>query len=256
MKKLWKAFVVAFSIYSKIPMPRFEWASEDMRYHLCFFPLVGVVIGALEWGWYLLGRHMGSSQLTTVCIALVIPILLTGGFHLDGFMDTCDAIHSYQSRERRLEILKDPHIGAFSVIQLVCFFALLAGALGMITSEQAVISLTISFFYARVLSAISVIGFQPAKENGMLRMLADTATKKRVLTVLLCELVAGMCALCIWGRSYGIVVVLSGLAVFLYYRVMSDRRFGGITGDLAGFFVTLMEGMAIVGVAVLEAVCF
>ena len=52
MKKIAKACNVAFSMYSKIPMPRFEWASEDMRYHLFFFPWIGAVIGLLEWGWY------------------------------------------------------------------------------------------------------------------------------------------------------------------------------------------------------------
>ena len=45
-----------------------------------------------------------------------IPLLVTGGFHLDGYMDTMDALHSYQKKEKKLEILKDPHIGAFSVI--------------------------------------------------------------------------------------------------------------------------------------------
>ena len=62
IKKVVKAFVVAFSIYSKIPMPRFTWESEDMKYHLCFFPWVGAVIGALEWGWFNLFIKVLSGQ--------------------------------------------------------------------------------------------------------------------------------------------------------------------------------------------------
>lgn len=40
-----KSFFIAFSIYSKIPVPQFAWKEEDMRYTLCFFPWVGAVIG-------------------------------------------------------------------------------------------------------------------------------------------------------------------------------------------------------------------
>ncbi|MCD8323673.1 MAG: adenosylcobinamide-GDP ribazoletransferase, partial [Clostridiales bacterium] len=43
---------VAFSMYSKIPVPQIKWTKENMRYALCFFPLVGVVTGALVWLWY------------------------------------------------------------------------------------------------------------------------------------------------------------------------------------------------------------
>ena len=61
--KIIKGFVIAFSIYSKIPVPQFDWKEEDMQYHLCFFPLIGLVIGALEAGWFFLGNAVGISQL-------------------------------------------------------------------------------------------------------------------------------------------------------------------------------------------------
>ena len=92
--QFFKSLTVAFSIYSKIPVPRFNWASDDMKYHLCFFPWVGAVIGAVEWGWFNLyfkvlseraiaGGIFVSNHLFFALIALVIPVLITGGFHLD-----------------------------------------------------------------------------------------------------------------------------------------------------------------------------
>ena len=116
-----KAMIIAFSTYSKIPMPQFEWKEEDMRYSMCFFPWVGAVIGALVFAWYRIAQKLGFYEWTYVCIATAIPLLVTGGFHVDGYMDTMDAFHSYQPRERKLEILKDAHIGAFSVIMLAVF---------------------------------------------------------------------------------------------------------------------------------------
>ena len=52
-KKIGKSIAIAFSMYSKIPMPQFEWKEEDMRYSMCFFPFVGIVIGLLSWVWWL-----------------------------------------------------------------------------------------------------------------------------------------------------------------------------------------------------------
>ena len=78
-------FFIAFSMYSKIPMPQFEWKDEDMRYALCFFPWVGAVIGVL---WYLWKWICDRFAVGTLCYAVVgtaIPILVTGGFHVDGF---------------------------------------------------------------------------------------------------------------------------------------------------------------------------
>ena len=99
-------------MYSKIPMPQFEWKEEDMRYMLCFFPWIGAVIGICLWLWAVLCEKAGIGMLAFTTIGSVIPILITGGFHVDGFMDTMDAFHSYQPREKKLEILKDSHIGA------------------------------------------------------------------------------------------------------------------------------------------------
>lgn len=65
------------------------------------------------------------------------PLIITGGFHVDGFMDTMDALHSYQPRERKLEILKDSHIGAFSVIKLAEFGLIYVAALSQIVDYRA-----------------------------------------------------------------------------------------------------------------------
>ena len=83
-------------MYSKIPMPRFVWKSEDMKYHLCFFPWIGALIGVLEVVWYQISCSWQTSFLS-LCVMAAIPLLVTGGFHVDGFLDTCDALHSYQS---------------------------------------------------------------------------------------------------------------------------------------------------------------
>mgnify|MGYP000012361752 CR=1 FL=1 len=130
-----KSFFIAFSMYSKIPMPQFEWKDEDMRYALCFFPWVGAVIGVLWYLWKWICARFGVGTLCYTVVGTAIPILITGGFHVDGFLDTCDALHSYQPRERKLEILKDSHIGAFAVIMLTLYGLIFLGGFSEIMPD-------------------------------------------------------------------------------------------------------------------------
>ena len=253
LRSIGKAFIVAFSIYSKIPMPRFNWESEDMKYHLCFFPWVGAVIGGSEWLWYFLCKQRELGMGAYVSIAIVIPILITGGFHLDGFMDSCDALHSYQDKEKKLEILKDPHIGAFAVICLAGYFLLAAGALSILYDAsrlettflfedwRGVAVLCMSFFLSRALSGISVVTMPGAKKKGMLQTFSDTAGKKTVLILLILQLVLTAVIAILLNPIMGAVLLASAGLVFAYYHHVSMKQFGGITGDLAGYFVALTE---------------
>ena len=86
-----RLIAMAFAMFSRIPMPRVEWKKENMRYMLCALPLVGAAIGlALTlWVWVCLRLKIGQT-LFAAGIAL-IPLLLSGGIHMDGFCDTADA---------------------------------------------------------------------------------------------------------------------------------------------------------------------
>lgn len=176
--KIIKGFVIAFSIYSKIPVPQFDWKEEDMQYHLCFFPLIGLIIGALEAGWFFLGNAVEISHLCKTLIAVAIPLLVTGGFHMDGFMDTMDAFHSYQDKEKKLEILKDPHIGAFSVLMLVLYYliygAKICGAYGIVCNSCSGNWLCVITKLKRNWCGKPEGG----KKDGMLAYFADSAQKK------------------------------------------------------------------------------
>lgn len=136
MKQLWNSFKIAFAMYSKIPMPQSDWTRENMRYIMCFFPLIGVIIGALTWLWGNLGLSVAQSRLFYAAVLVLIPVFVTGGIHLDGLLDTSDALHSYQPRERKLEILKDSHAGAFAIITAVVYFLLYLGAYSELTCRD------------------------------------------------------------------------------------------------------------------------
>jgi len=240
MMRILKSFAVAFSMYSKIPMPNFKWNSEDMEYHLCFFPFVGAVIGALEYGWYRLAGFFSTGECVFALIAIAIPIVITGGFHLDGFMDTNDALHSYQSREKKLEILKDPHVGAFAVIYLVLYI-ILALAFMLMLKEDGILPLVGIFFMSRCISGLSVLNFKKAKKDGMLSTEAENSASKTVTVILIVEVILSLLYMMLISADYALAITVSQVLAFVYYRRMSEKEFGGITGDLAGFFVCISE---------------
>lgn len=126
--ELFGGLLVAFGLYSALPLPQIEWKRSTMRYALGFLPLIGVLVGACEYGWLLLAGKLALSSLLYAAGAVLIPVVITGGIHLDGFVDTCDALCSYGDREKRLEILKDPHVGAFAILWIG---ALLVAQLGL-----------------------------------------------------------------------------------------------------------------------------
>lgn len=240
MKRFYQSFVIAFSMYSKIPMPEAEWKEENMKYTMCFFPLIGVVIGALLYGWGCLSQDFVKGELLRAVLCVLIPVFVTGGIHLDGLLDTADALSSYQPRERKLEILKDSHAGAFAIIVAVCYFLLALGIWAELPLGAFPV-LCVGFVFSRSLSALAVVTFQNARGSGSLATFSTAAEKKRVVAVLMVYLAVCMLLMVSLHPICGGAAVLGGWLTFLYYYRMSKKQFGGITGDLAGFFLQLSE---------------
>ena len=209
-----KSVMVSFSMYSKIPMPQFEWKEDDMRYMLCFFPWIGAVIGICLWLWAVLCEKAGIGILAFTTIGSVIPILITGGFHVDGFMDTMDAFHSYQPREKKLEILKDSHIGAFAVIMLAAYGLIYLGAFSEIRDMDILKIVCAGFVLARALSGIAVVSFPAAKEDGLLYLFASNAQKKIVRVSLFIQVILSVAFMLYESVPAGTVTVLTAAGVF------------------------------------------
>ena len=168
------SLLMAFSLYSRIPVPQTKWSERSMRYCICFLPLVGAVIGLLQRAAYAGLIYCGTGEAMRGAVLTALPLLLSGGIHMDGFMDTCDAIHSYGSREKRLEILKDPHVGAFAVIGGIVFFLLDFGIWAEAKRTEIPL-LCLLFVLSRSLSAYTAVTFPKAKKDGMLRQETDPA---------------------------------------------------------------------------------
>lgn len=237
-----QTIAVAFAMFSAIPCPQPEWTEKNMRYSLCAFPLIGAVCGLLCWGWMALMGYVGASVLLQAGGLCAIPVLVTGGIHLDGYADTSDALGSYGSPEKKREILKDPRCGAFAVIRLctwfVVYFALCASVRW---DARALWCMGLAFVLERSLSGFANAAFPLAKNTGLAHTFAAAADKKKVRAVLLAASVVLAAALIVVDRLAGAAMVLAaGWVMWRYYHI-AQKQFGGITGDLAGWFLQRAE---------------
>ncbi len=248
---LLRNLVVAFSLYSKIPMPQFQWKEEDMKYNLVFLPFVGLVIGGLEYLCFMFLKRFELPDIFAVALFSLVPLLVTGGFHLDGFMDTQDALRSYKPKEEKLKILEDPHIGAFAVISLVTYCCAWLGALSVVwekMDEKTAICFGAVFVMSRILTGISSLSLDKAKKDGMLKKETGNSGKGCVI-VLFVEL-AVLLVILTYVKQMVIAAYVAEMSLFfLYYRRKTTKEFGGVTGDTAGYYLSMNELLMVMGLA-------
>ena len=247
--KCLESLIVAFSMYSKIPVPQIEWKKDNMRFALCYFPLVGAVTGLIVWLWSLISGYLGVGTVLSTAVFVLIPVAVSGGIHLDGLLDTADALSSWQTRERRLEILKDSHAGAFAII-VCCSYFLAAFAVWSEADAGSVQILTLGFVLSRALSGFGICTFPCAKNTGLAATFANAADRKKARVCLLLEAAACMAAMIWLDWRRGIAAAAAAVIVCALCRRMALKKFGGITGDIQGFFLQVCElAMAAVLVA-------
>ena len=242
------SLISAFLMYSRIPMPQIPWEERSRRYALCFFPLIGAVIGGMLIGWGYFCRWIGISELLFAGIAVCIPVLVTGGIHLDGFCDVEDALASFAEKQRRLEIMSDPHVGSFAVLHLVLYLLLQFVLFTQIRDIREIFLIACGYILSRTLSALAAVTFKCAKKNGTLQDFVKPAHRRNsiiTLSMTLLLVTAGMLAI---SPIPSIAALLLAAVMFLRYRAFSYKTFGGITGDTAGWFLQKCEIWVLFGI--------
>ena len=235
-----RSIAMAFLMFSRIPMPRVEWKKENMRYMLAALPLVGAVIGAalFIWTWICLKLKIGQT-LFAAGYAL-IPLAVSGGIHMDGFCDTADALSSHQTPERKKEILKDSHSGAFAVISfgiyLLSYFALSSE---LETAYKTALYMGIVHIASRAVGAL-ISTLTVSAHEGLLSSFTSAGSKAAVW-ILLAVFMLCAATLIYISPIVGAVMTIAAIIAFFALRHMAIKQFGGMSGDIAGFSIQMCE---------------
>lgn len=249
--KLIRSLACAFLMYSRLPMPQVEWKEENRRYSLALFPFVGAVIGGLLVLWTYLCGLLNAGKWLYAAVCCIIPVAVTGGIHADGFCDVTDARSSYAPRERKLEIMSDPHVGSFAVIYTILYFLQQFGLFTEIGGIRAALVPAWGYVLSRALSGLAAVTFRCAKKDGTLQSFVKPAHKRISIIILAAEVCAAIAGMLIAAPICGAAAVAAAGLSLLYYRASAYKDFGGITGDTAGHFLQLCE-LSILGAAVLS----
>ena len=243
-----RSLSIAFSMYSRVPVPRVRWDEHSARYVLFFFPLVGAVEGVLLLGLWRLLTALGCPVLLRAALLVCFPYLYTGGIHLDGFLDTVDALGSWRTREERLHILKDVHTGSFAVLACVLLCLLQLSAWSALDSGRAVGVVAVCLPFSRSITVLSLLFLPNARGEGSAHRFSSGAARQ--LTAVGAGITAVFsAAAAFWLIGAGIAGCVFLLRIFLsiaYALLRACSAFGGLTGDLAGFLLTVTELSALI----------
>lgn len=239
------SLAIALSMYSSIPMPRVEWRDDNMRWSLGCLPVVGVLAGGLVAVWSWVTLPFGIAPALFAAVAVFLPLLLSGGFHMDGFLDASDAIFSRRDRQRKLEIMKDPCCGPFAVLSCGGLLLLEFAAWSQLFFRPGLIPVACCVFLlsrSLTVAAGSFLTYAPTSSLGAL-FASRSASGVRYLGV--AEIIISAAALLLsgwlgagfWGLlAAGLALAAAGFW-FLWYVHMVRKQFGGVTGDLLGYLV-------------------
>lgn len=243
-----RLFFIALQFFTRVPVPRwvgFEpaWLQQCARH----FPLVGLAVGACSAA-VLWGALWLWPAPVAVGLAMAASVWLTGGFHEDGWADTCDGLGGAVSREKALTIMKDSRIGSYGALGLILMLGLKAACLVALAEQDYLLAIA-GLVWAHATSRAAPVWIMHAlpyagdAEHAKAKPLATQASSGALAVALLWVLLAGLLTAWIdtaWVPQLCIAAVAAGAAT-LWMQSWLDRRLGGYTGDNLGATQQLVE---------------
>ncbi|HEX3032952.1 MAG TPA: adenosylcobinamide-GDP ribazoletransferase [Bacillota bacterium] len=228
-------FVTAVQSLTRLHIMNVEWNEEDYGRSSAYFTLVGMLIGTILWAvWATAGKHFPTEVVSALLI--VAHLLITGGMHLDGFMDSMDGLFSGRSRERKLEIMKDSRVGANGVMAVVVLL-LYKYTLLLHLPQNALAVLVLMPAFGRWANVYVFRRFPYARPDGLGKAMVKYTALTDVLFALLVLTAASFWLLGIPG------LVMLGVLTLLVHLMASriTATIGGTTGDIFGFLIEISE---------------
>lgn len=259
LKKLTTAFKMCFSMFTIFSPSTIDWDDDSRHYMLCFLPFVGLYIGIL---WKILFNIFNMCIIPKLTLVLplilaIFPFIASGFIHVDGFMDICDSIACFANKEKRIEILKDPRVGSFSVIYVVLLFIInyliflsmnINKVLITIISTKNIFGKDICFtvscilifipIFSRIISCISL--------NLLKKINVSEYTKVNNNFVLYYALLILLfSSICLFISYKLLIVIFIEMMTSCICFLICNKKYEGVNGDVSGFAITISETVAI-----------
>jgi adenosylcobinamide-GDP ribazoletransferase len=233
-----RLLLTAVQYFTRMRVPAWVGhAQEQLAGAVRYFPVVGLIVGASGAATLWLAAQVLPAPLPAI-LATVVTLLMTGAIHEDGLADTFDGLAGGATRERALEIMKDPRIGAFGAIALMLMLLLKISALSLMPLWTAMTALLAAHAFSRFCAVLFSFAGRYVGSAERSRA-APVVTSVKVGDVVVAALF-GLPALVLCGRNAIVAVVVALVLLGLLFR-WSVRKIGGYTGDTLGAAQQLTE---------------
>lgn len=255
MKKIYKSFIMALSMFTIIPTPYIEWDDESSKNMMKFYPVVGLIVGVIWSLIYVILSIINCPIMIKTTVIMILPFIMSGMLHLDGYCDVCDAILSRREREEKLRILKDSHIGAFAVISLIIlFFLQSSGVFSFLEKDMDVKNITCLLMLIPVISR-SLAGYFllskiTIKESSLGTYFKKGTNKTDIVIMVGAVILSTICILINSGLKYSTIPLTMTVIVTIGVR-KCIKEFGGVSGDVAGFALVIGEATGLITLGIM-----
>jgi adenosylcobinamide-GDP ribazoletransferase len=235
------SFLIALQFLTIIPVTHSYIASDkQLGYSTLFYPIIGLMIGS---GLVLIAQLTSNIPIQIqAAIILTFWVMITGGLHLDGLADCADAwVGGLGSKQRSLEIMKDPAAGPIAVIVLVLVLLLKWSVISHLIEKQAFAALLFTPILGRLAILILMLITDYIRAGGMGEVLITNYPKQAGLAISLLGLFVGIFYL-------GFLSISMMLLTLITIKYLTYKRLGGATGDVYGATVELTEVSILLGV--------
>lgn len=249
MKSLYKGLNMAISMFTIIPLPKYEWDEKSAKHMMKLYPLIGLIIGSLWYGSAVILSRFNCPIMLKSAIIMMIPFLLTGFLHLDGFMDLSDALLSGREKEEKIRILKDSRVGAFAVISLGLLLIVQFSAIYSIFSEnKSLIFLMIIPILSRALAGYFLISINTISESYLGNLFREgTNFIDKVILISVYLIISVSITFFINNKLILLPIVMLLVAILIIIK--SKKELGGINGDVSGYVLVIVEVIGLVMLA-------
>ena len=250
MKKLLKAFCMSFSMFCAIPTPfSHVWEDSVRSLMLVVFPFVGTVIGTIWAVMAFLLCKINFPLMLGAAILAVTPYLLTGGIHLDGYMDCCDAIFSRRPLEKKREILKDSHVGSFAVVGLAILMMLSFASFASKDFSYQFWPLITICTVSRACSAIGGSTLRPMGHSEYAGNFQKGISKGNILALCAILIISFAVSAYLFGLR-GVIISFATIFGYVIATAYAFKNLDGFSGDVTGFGHTIAELCGIIALNV------
>lgn len=241
LRRLGEEFLLALTLLTRIPVPRFRIETDaDLGSAFWAYPIVGALVGAIGAATFAGAEFVGLAGMPAIVLAIAAMVIATGAFHEDGFADFWDGVGGGQTREQKLEIMRDSRLGTYGAMALMILFVLTLALLVNLNFNLRQYSAPIGEAMAGILISTAAlqraaIGLPlwllgPARKDGLA---ADTPAPSAV-TIAAGVAIAFVLSACLLGLSHAFYALAAALAASSVVTVLSAHYLGGRTGDALG----------------------